>query len=106
MRYMCEKDFNVNGFLVGVKGDEVEVENAENVRGCCEITNLTTNEKYIATWLDIEMSSAIVWNEFTPKLTTIEKDMIKSALIYFGDKLADAQGYSEGEKYWDLAKKF
>ena len=42
----------------------------------------------------------------TVELTNKEKEMIKKALNYYGVKLVDTQGYSEGEKYWDLMNKF
>ena len=42
----------------------------------------------------------------TVELTNKEIKMIKNALNYYGDKLADTQGYSAGEKYWDLMEKF
>ena len=41
----------------------------------------------------------------TVKLTKKEIEMIKVALDYYGDKIADALGYSAGEKYWDLISK-
>lgn len=31
--------------------------------------------------------------------------LIQKALEYYGDKKADAEGYSAGEKFWDLANK-
>lgn len=40
------------------------------------------------------------------KLTNKEIRMIKEALNYYGDKLADTRGFSAGEKYWDLMEKF
>ena len=41
----------------------------------------------------------------TVELTNKEIEMIKKALNYYGDKLADTLGYSAGEKYWDLMEK-
>lgn len=43
--------------------------------------------------------------KITIELTNKEKEMIKKALNYYGDKLADTQGYSSGEPYWDLINK-
>lgn len=40
------------------------------------------------------------------ELTKKEIKMIKEALNYYGDEVADRQGYSSGEKYWDLMEKF
>ena len=37
--------------------------------------------------------------------TMCEIDLIKKALNYYGDKIADSQGYSNGEPYWDLIAK-
>ena len=39
-------------------------------------------------------------------LTLSEAKLIAGALNYAGDKAADANGYSAGEKYWDLRDKF
>lgn len=44
--------------------------------------------------------------ESTVKLTDEEKEMIKKALNYYGIRLADTQGYSAGEPYWDLMNRF
>lgn len=38
-------------------------------------------------------------------LTVQELDMIKSALDVMGDQMADREGYSSGEEYWDLKEK-
>ena len=40
------------------------------------------------------------------ELTKKEAEMIKKALDYYGDKVADRKGYSHGEIYWDLMEKF
>lgn len=42
----------------------------------------------------------------TVELTKKEIRMIKDALDYYGDMVADTKGYSSGEKYWDLMNKF
>ena len=39
-------------------------------------------------------------------LTLSEAKLIAGALNYAGDKAADVNGYSAGEKYWDLCTKF
>ena len=46
-------------------------------------------------------------NKHTRKveLTAKEQSMIRAALDYYGDSLADSEGYSSGEKYWDLKEK-
>ena len=44
--------------------------------------------------------------ELIISLTPSEAKLIVEALNYFGDKVADSRGYSEGEKYWDLIPKF
>lgn len=43
--------------------------------------------------------------KITVELTSKEIKMIKEALDYYGDELADSQGYSVGEKYWVLKEK-
>lgn len=40
------------------------------------------------------------------QLTAEEKGLIAKALDAMGDKVADTQGYSSGEPYWDLKEKF
>ena len=45
-------------------------------------------------------------NKMKVELTKKEIRMIKEALNYYGDEVADRQGYSSGEKYWDLMEKF
>ena len=44
--------------------------------------------------------------KMTVELTSKEIRMIKDALDYYGDMVADTKGYSSGEKYWDLMEKF
>lgn len=44
-------------------------------------------------------------NEVHEGLTEEEKKLILTALNHFGDYVAERQGYSSGEKYWDLAEK-
>lgn len=40
------------------------------------------------------------------ELTQEEKEMIKKALNYYGNRMADTEGYSSGEPYWDLMTRF
>lgn len=44
--------------------------------------------------------------ESVDELTDEEKEMIKKALNYYGDRLANTHGYSSGEPYWDLMNRF
>ncbi len=61
MQYICSEDFIINDILIGKKNDVLEIvdavpnddESVEDVRGYCDIKNLTTNESYNATWLDV-----------------------------------------------------
>lgn len=41
----------------------------------------------------------------TIQLTEREKGLVAKALDFYGDRVADTQGYSAGEKYWDLKAK-
>lgn len=64
MKCVCKNDFEINGILVGNKGDELEVvdaipENGEDVSGYCDIRNLTTDEIFWATWNEIEGDGAL-----------------------------------------------
>lgn len=36
------------------------------------------------------------------ELTKNEMEMLFKALDFYGDKVADSQGYSSAEPYWDL----
>lgn len=62
MKFICKTTFEINEILIGNKGDILEVTNAipaknetlEDVEGYCDIANLTTNQKFNATWMDID----------------------------------------------------
>lgn len=62
MKCICNEDFVINDVLIGKKNDVLEIvdavpnenESLEDVLGYCDITNLTTNKTYNATWLDVE----------------------------------------------------
>ena len=62
MKYICKENYEINDILVGNKGDLLEItdaipnenEDAENVVGYIDIKNLTTNEIYEATWIDVD----------------------------------------------------
>lgn len=41
----------------------------------------------------------------TVELSKEEITMIAGSLDYFGDKIADCEGYSKGLKYWELCAK-
>lgn len=61
MKYICNEDFIINDILIGKKNDVLEIvdavpnenESPENVAGYCDIKNLTTNQTYNSTWLDV-----------------------------------------------------
>ncbi len=40
------------------------------------------------------------------QLSVKEKELVVKALDAMGDRVADTEGYSSGEKYWDLKEKF
>ena len=62
MKFVCKETFEINDILVGNKGDILEITNAiphgketpEDVDGYCDIVNLTTNQTFDATWIDID----------------------------------------------------
>ena len=64
MKYICKADFEINGILVGNKGDVLEITNAiprenenetlEDVEGYCDILNTTKNRFFEATWIDVD----------------------------------------------------
>lgn len=62
MKYICKSDFEINGVLVGKENDILEITDAvpnhnetlEDVLGYCDIKNLTTDNTYNATWIDVE----------------------------------------------------
>ena len=61
-KYICKEDFIINDVFVGHKGDVLKVtdatpnenETTEDVAGYCDILNITTNEQFEATWMDID----------------------------------------------------
>ena len=67
MKCICKDNFEINGVLVGSKGDELEVtdaisndgESVEDVSGYCDVKNLTTNEVYWTTWSEVEGDGAL-----------------------------------------------
>ena len=62
MKYTCKETIKINETIIGGKGDIISINNAtpyenetvEDVKGYCNIQNLTTNKFFNATWLDIE----------------------------------------------------
>lgn len=62
MKYTCKDNFKINNTLVGRKGDVLEITDAtpdvgetlEDVAGYCDILNTATNERFEATWIDID----------------------------------------------------
>lgn len=75
-----------------------------------EINGITVNDEEEIVYLHCEEfedeESILSKVDSADKLTDEEKEMIKKALNYYGDKLADTQGYSSGEPYWDLMNRF
>lgn len=69
MKYICKEDFKINDILVGTKRDILEITDAipdknfnetlEDVKGYCDILNINTNQKYNATWFDVNCNLAI-----------------------------------------------
>ena len=49
---------------------------------------------------------ADVIRDVTINLSSDEVEMVKRALNYYGDKIADSEGYSSGEAYWNLINLF
>lgn len=64
MKYICKKKFEVNDIVIGSKGDILDItdatpktnENLEDVKGYCDIANLTTKQTYESTWMDVDES--------------------------------------------------
>ena len=64
MKYICKEDFEINGVLVGNKGDVLEITDAtpreeenetlEDVKGYCDILNTTKKQSFEATWIDVD----------------------------------------------------
>lgn len=53
----------------------------------------------------VHRSNHEVAETYSVTLTKQELDMIKKSLDVMGDQLADREGYSSGEEYWDLKEK-
>lgn len=64
MKYICKEKFEINEIEIGKKGDILNIadaipsanEDLEDMLGYCDITNLTTNQIYNATWIDVDDS--------------------------------------------------
>lgn len=62
MKYTCKETIKINETIIGGKGEIISITDAvpskdetiEDVKGYCNIQNLTTNKFFNATWLDIE----------------------------------------------------
>ena len=62
MKYTCKETFKINETIIGGKGEIISITDAvpnkdetiEDVKGYCNIQNLTTNKFFNATWLDVE----------------------------------------------------
>lgn len=54
----------------------------------------------------VKQAAAKIPDTSTVELTNTEMAMVRKALDYYGDMVADGQGYSAGEKYWNLINKF
>lgn len=60
-KYVCKKDFEINGVLIGHKGDVLVITDAkpssgqtkEDVAGYCDIENTVTKQRFEAAWMDI-----------------------------------------------------
>ena len=82
MKYICKEKFEINGVLVGNKGDVLEITNAtptdcetsEDVKGYCDILNTTTNQLYNASWIDVEViiETKIIDNRLLDKIHSAE----------------------------------
>lgn len=64
MKYICKGKFEVNDIVIGKKGDILDItdavpkanEDLEDVKGYCDIANLTTNQTFESTWVDVDES--------------------------------------------------
>lgn len=62
MKFVCKETFEINDIVIGNKGDILEITNAiphgnetsEDVDGYCDIVNITTNQTFDATWIDVD----------------------------------------------------
>lgn len=61
MKYICNKDFTIKGYLIGSKGNTLLIEDTkpedfdegEYIDGTCWVENLTTQQTYLSRWEDI-----------------------------------------------------
>lgn len=69
MKYICKEDLKINNTSVGKKGDILEITDAipdkkfnetlEDVKGYCDILNISTNQTYEATWFEVNCNLAV-----------------------------------------------
>ena len=72
-----------------------------------EINGITVDDEERIVYLHCEeFEDDISKVNSVDELTDDEKEMIKKALNYYGTRLADTEGYSSGEPYWDLMNRF
>lgn len=73
-----------------------------------EINGITVNDEEGVIYLHCEEfeDEENVSKVDSDELTGEEKEMIKKALNYYGNRLADTEGYSSGEPYWNLMSRF
>lgn len=74
-----------------------------------EINGITVDDNKETVYLhceEFEDEDNVSKVDLIEELTDEEKEMIKKALDYYGNRLADTEGYSSGEQYWDLMNRF
>ena len=88
MKYICNEDFYINEFLVGKKGDVLEITNAvprddesetlEDVKGYCDIFNVTKKQLFESTWNDIDTDILETLNYYEIEFSHEEFDDTKN----------------------------
>lgn len=82
MKYTCKETVKINEIIIGGKGEIISITDAvpskdetiEDVKGYCNIQNLTTNKFFNATWLDIEtIKDSLIEGYKVIKNSTIDK---------------------------------
>jgi hypothetical protein len=82
MKYTCKETIKINETFIGGKGDIINIvdavpnkdETAEQVKGYCDIHNLTTNKIIGTTWLDVDdILDSLIKGYKVIKNSTIDK---------------------------------
>lgn len=106
----CGIFYDGNSNLLGcdIRFENYYVDDAYDEEVDYEINRITVDEENGIVYLHCEDFEDYTTSteKYMYEITDEERTLIKQALDFYGDYIADRVGYSSGEKYWDLMNKF